>query len=676
MRLKGIHVIRFSELKYASQWGLSMKEFPAAFLHWTSVTHLRLRGLRLRGAIPASIKNLRSLKELVLSHNRFDGTEIPIASIMKLSSLEVLLLNHCGLTGKMGLDFGTFLQTLTSYSLRKNKVKLAGASAKFKSQSELALPQRLPPSQSQSLPQTTRSNTFRKLISDQNPAIEALVRHFQTAPPPPLAQLIVPILRPLKNATDRHGNALLMLDLKYWRKEWRLPTEHEQRNIETAAQLQNIQWMAWFVVWQMLIDCPDATQSGISILTDASATAPSTNIDDAHIILIEFLTMTIPRLRINHLYILRSSSASTSSTWKHLSFNIGAIFSHFGAIMESFGVSYHNFYDHTALYSEAFKVTGNNGHVQELHVLPVQFGGPVEYDFLGWYQEIKTHKFSLKTRGQIEAQEQSVLDFYNVSMEDLAVAGQGKTGQDDITDVKQGLGEYLDVYDTYDDALESDLHENQASIKETSHAFPARKSSIQHSILSEEREFKEGHIEVITHTADPPIKMVSMEALESLDGPKHNVSASTPESRAESLNESKYRDEDAVMLLDLMSLMDKAVVNAKSLDTSESRNAPPSPPPPPPPPSILPPPPPPPPAPPALSKLETSVATPGVSSLKPGQKIVRFKQAVQVHRYEVPPREEWGKDVWWTDEDEIGILEDWEEEAYGVSGRLGALSTV
>ncbi|KAI8835950.1 hypothetical protein BJ741DRAFT_606382 [Chytriomyces cf. hyalinus JEL632] len=546
--------------------------------------------------------------------------------------------------------------------------------------SALALPQRLPPSQSQSLPQTTRSNTFRKLISAQSPAIEALVRHFQTAPPPPLAHLIVPILRPLQNATDRHGNALLMLDLKYWRKEWRLPTEHEQQNIETASQLQNIQWMAWFVVSQMLIDCPEATQSGISVLTDASATTPSTNIDDAHIILIEFLAMTIPRLRINHLYILRSSSASTSSTWKHLSFNIGAIFSHFGAIMESFGVSYHNFYDHAALYSEAFKVTGNSGHVQELPVLPVQFGGPIEYNFLGWYQEIKNHKFSLKTRGQIEAQEQSVLDFYNVTMEELAAAGQRKTGQDVITDVKQGVGECLDEYDTYDNALESDLHESQASIQEISHIFPARKSSIQHSTLSEERESKEGHVEFIAPAAEPPIKMVSMEALESLDGQtvpsKHNSSASTPESKAEPLNKSKYGDEDAAMLFDLMSFMDKAVVNAKSLGTSESRNVPPSPPPPPPPPSKLPPPPPLPPAPPALSKLETSVVTPGVSSLKPGQKIVRFKQAVQVHRYEVPPREEWGKDVWWTDEDEIGILEDWEEEAYGVSGHLGALSAV
>ncbi|KAI8835951.1 hypothetical protein BJ741DRAFT_708761 [Chytriomyces cf. hyalinus JEL632] len=44
LRLQGIQVIGFSELKYASEWGLRMKEFSAAFLHWTSLTHLRLRG--------------------------------------------------------------------------------------------------------------------------------------------------------------------------------------------------------------------------------------------------------------------------------------------------------------------------------------------------------------------------------------------------------------------------------------------------------------------------------------------------------------------------------------------------------------------------------------------------------------------------------------------------------
>ncbi|KAJ3234829.1 hypothetical protein HDU81_001099 [Chytriomyces hyalinus] len=567
-------------------------------------------------------------------------------------------------------------------------------SSKSQSQAELTLPQRLPPPQSQSRPHTTRNTSFRELISAQNPVIEALVRHFQKAPPPPLAQLIVPILRSLKNATDRHGNALLMLDLKYWRKEWRLPTEHKQRSIETVTQLQNIQWMAWFVVSQMLIDCPEATQSGVSILTDASAAAPSTNVDDAHIILIEFLKMTIPSLRVNHLYILRSSSASSASTWKHLSFNIGAIFSHFGAIMESFGVSYQNFYDHTALSSEVFKMAGSDGHVQKLSVLPVQFGGGVEYDFLGWYQRIKKYKFSSRTRGQIEAQEQAVLDYYNVTMEDLAVAGQENTRQDINTDVENGRGENVDDYDLYDDALEIGMQECQASILKKSHAFPARKSSIQHSILSEENESKEGHnSEFVGHAADPPIKMVSMEALELLDGQgvergrknydskvvvlapsTHNDSAAAPESTIEPSGGSKYGDDDAAMLLDLMSLMDKAVVNVKSLDTSGSRNAPPSPPPPPPPSKL--PPPPSPPAPPALSTLDTSVVTPGVSSLKPGQKIVRFKQAVQVHRYEVPPREEWGKDVWWTDEDEIGILEDWEEEAYGLSGRLGALSTI
>ncbi|KAJ3068533.1 hypothetical protein HDU98_008310, partial [Podochytrium sp. JEL0797] len=36
------------------------------------------------------------------------------------------------------------------------------------------------------------------------------------------------------------------------------------------------------------------------------------------------------------------------------------------------------------------------------------------------------------------------------------------------------------------------------------------------------------------------------------------------------------------------------------------------------------------------------------------------------HRYEVPPRKEWERDVWWMDDEVIGVLEDWEEELYGV----------
>ncbi|KAJ3252360.1 hypothetical protein HDU77_005186 [Chytriomyces hyalinus] len=131
MRLNGIREIGSLELKYVSQRDRKMNEFPAAFLQWTSLTSLQLSGVQLTGAIPKSIKYLRSLREVNLSRNRFDGTEIPSASIMQLDSLEVLLLNACGLTGEVGLEFAAFLKTLKWYSLRKNKLEFAG-STKFK----------------------------------------------------------------------------------------------------------------------------------------------------------------------------------------------------------------------------------------------------------------------------------------------------------------------------------------------------------------------------------------------------------------------------------------------------------------------------------------------------------------------------------------------------------------
>ncbi|KAI8843541.1 hypothetical protein BJ741DRAFT_307350 [Chytriomyces cf. hyalinus JEL632] len=129
--LNGIREIGSHELKYVSQTDHKFSEFPAAFLQWTSLTSLQLSGVQLTGAIPESIKYLRSLKEVNLSRNRFDGTEIPSASIMHLDSLEVLLLNACGLIGEVGLEFAAFLKTLKWYSLRKNKLKFAG-STKFK----------------------------------------------------------------------------------------------------------------------------------------------------------------------------------------------------------------------------------------------------------------------------------------------------------------------------------------------------------------------------------------------------------------------------------------------------------------------------------------------------------------------------------------------------------------
>ncbi|KAJ3226469.1 hypothetical protein HDU81_007279 [Chytriomyces hyalinus] len=144
MRLNGIQKISHQERKYVSHTEYEpinkfrkhashkedgpkpINKFPAAFLHWTSLTSLQLSGLQLTGAIPEGIKYLQNLKEVDLSRNMFDGTTIPTASIMALKSLEVLLLKGCGLIGDLEMEFVTFLQTLMSYSLCENNLTFSG----------------------------------------------------------------------------------------------------------------------------------------------------------------------------------------------------------------------------------------------------------------------------------------------------------------------------------------------------------------------------------------------------------------------------------------------------------------------------------------------------------------------------------------------------------------------
>ncbi|KAI8830961.1 hypothetical protein BJ741DRAFT_668236 [Chytriomyces cf. hyalinus JEL632] len=121
MVMNGLQRIDWYNRKYASLWGLTFNDFPATFGTWTSLTSIHLSEGLLIGAIPDSIKHLRSLKVLELSRNRFDGTEIP-ASIMELAYLEVLMLDGCGLTGRLSVAFVQFMKTLKRYSLRNNQL--------------------------------------------------------------------------------------------------------------------------------------------------------------------------------------------------------------------------------------------------------------------------------------------------------------------------------------------------------------------------------------------------------------------------------------------------------------------------------------------------------------------------------------------------------------------------
>ncbi|KAJ3233618.1 hypothetical protein HDU81_002118 [Chytriomyces hyalinus] len=73
MRLNGIREIGCQERKYVSHTEYGLKRinvFPAAFVHWTSLTSLQVSGIGLAGAIPESIKYLRNLKEVDLSRNK------------------------------------------------------------------------------------------------------------------------------------------------------------------------------------------------------------------------------------------------------------------------------------------------------------------------------------------------------------------------------------------------------------------------------------------------------------------------------------------------------------------------------------------------------------------------------------------------------------------------------
>ncbi|KAI8829152.1 hypothetical protein BJ741DRAFT_699435 [Chytriomyces cf. hyalinus JEL632] len=94
MNVNGLERIRLYLRKYMSLRDNTLNSFPATLNKWTSLTSILLSDSGLVGKIPESIKHLRNLKELVLSCNRFDGTEIP-ASIMELAHLEVLMLNGC-----------------------------------------------------------------------------------------------------------------------------------------------------------------------------------------------------------------------------------------------------------------------------------------------------------------------------------------------------------------------------------------------------------------------------------------------------------------------------------------------------------------------------------------------------------------------------------------------------
>ncbi|KAJ3219316.1 hypothetical protein HDU81_000365, partial [Chytriomyces hyalinus] len=130
MKMNGLQTVYRDVIKYASLRDNKLNVFPVTFKKWTNLTSITLSNGGLVGAIPDSIKHLRSLKKLILSLNRFDGTEVP-ASITELEQLEVLDLSGCGLTGALRVELVQFLKTLKRYNLRNNRLHTLGR-ARFK----------------------------------------------------------------------------------------------------------------------------------------------------------------------------------------------------------------------------------------------------------------------------------------------------------------------------------------------------------------------------------------------------------------------------------------------------------------------------------------------------------------------------------------------------------------
>ncbi|KAJ3015560.1 UNVERIFIED_CONTAM: hypothetical protein HDU68_012679 [Siphonaria sp. JEL0065] len=550
-------------------------------------------------------------------------------------------------------------------------------------------------------------------------AIQDLVRHFASHPPPPVSLLKLPLLRPLYGACDKAGNALLLINLDLWQRTWRL---------DNPESLRDIQWATWFVVKQLALDViqtsPAATQVGLSIISDPSNVPDGVSIEDAHVVLVEFIKMTMP-INLKNLYILKdaippesslSFASSTSAIANKWFSTISALVSQsrFDSIMHSLGV-------HSCLVSreDLLDFVGAES-------LPMEYGGSFEFEFHAeWYQQVKSSQFfSSRVIELIELDELRLLDFYGLNTPTTPITPTKQsivprrttslrfvppTQRQQQIQVQQQLPVYQPT-DTLSDASDSiqmssmesiELHEHELDRSENQilpTSTPNSTSKLSHPQQQQQRgKFKLQRL-VNTDTASTSSSSSSSTNVNNGSTASHSDNnllpstfATTPETLAiVPLNNNDLSDtgdlagdgegDSSIDLNDLMNIMDQAILvqqqqaqqqpkprvqvteSPQTIDlpspSSSDQTAPPAPPPPPPPPQ---------------TKVSPS-AVYQTSTTKPDVKIVRFKSAVRVHRYEVPPRETWAADVWWTDDDEIGVLEEWEEDLY--NGGPGAVKTV
>ncbi|KAJ3287950.1 hypothetical protein HDU79_005316 [Rhizoclosmatium sp. JEL0117] len=538
-------------------------------------------------------------------------------------------------------------------------------------------------------------------------SVAVLLRQFKGSPP--LSHLVVPLLWPLPSevVVDCFGNAVLVVRVDLWRTEW---------SLDDPPSLAQIQWCTWIVVNRMLLENP-AAQQGLSILSDASNVPEGVNLDHVHIILTEFIKMTMP-VSLNNLYILKLSTPDSeapqqkpsTTTWVSRFTALSSLVSkslarsHFLSIMDSWNIQCTTFNSMDSLAS-----------VIDVSCLPMDYsateGALQESDYDEWYQHLKTSMFSSTMIQFINNQELDVLEYYGLLSDE-------EEGKEDGVNLEHRVHE--------DGAREVGVRE--VGVREVG-VHEERAGS-----FSNEKEVDDcdaGDLKTTTSTfnpynVDPQIQMFAVDS--------HEDSSMTDSRSVVALNTNDLAD--TLDLNDLMNIMDQAVLmkqtqierqqsihmTASPLDdstTDSSLNSTqphlqvqhvmesvsmidspleysgsgstissvkkntlqrldsivktdspleysPSI-------SIGGTPPPPPPPPPSLAATPSRQHNPvGVEpTIQPGTKILRFKSAVRVHRYEVPPRAEWEKDVWWQDEDGIGELEDWEVELY--AGKKGLL---
>ncbi|KAJ3107933.1 hypothetical protein HK100_003507 [Physocladia obscura] len=565
---------------------------------------------------------------------------------------------------------------------------------------------------------------------------------------------------PFAIGRDRQGRLLLVLRLRFWRLSWSIPSPTPPQSPTATAEppsaqtaVDNLNLLQLFIRWvvsRILADIPESAKYGIALLSDLADIPDSVNPDEAHIIIIEFIKVSLPN-------ILSLYSLTIDTLFQQMTLPINLTFH---SIMASFNVKVVEFTSITSTLSTV--VTVETMGATFFHPLldryfdsssfPVEFGGSLAgLDYYAWFEDALAKCFHPSQIEEVQNQKPLVMKYYS-----------SNSNSKDSHENRELAAQQIRVNQARNISL---LVHPKNAVNPSS--FPVRSSSLQLSssirheqqrqrkifdspvILAESVDYFPNNSTsftsldwpstfsstkaVYTITAQPSTRaMVQMIPLDNDN--EGNIDFHTADGRDDSQqqkqqqyddnyhdqqqNNIKHRDQHnedivpipakshdnnitaentlfgtppptrqlsfppgGININDIASLttaLRKQTIKISNQEQQQqnyhSENtsliidpqqqlflastttelvAPQQPPPPPP----LPPP-----LPPAPLPVETNIIDTHMSNQK--IKAVRFKNAVQVHRYVVPPRSEWAADVWWTDADEIGVLEDWEEALY------------